>query len=188
MTISCVEILQMNSQLLLWSWKDADCSLVDHLIAKKLILPTSSLRRTGGSGRNVSKISFFAIKLSTREQSASFHNFAVCIILYYIWQLPLHIILAVQLPLGTNTLAAHAPFVKVPWCVITALKKCLSKATADWGFHLRGCMSILSRQAPHWGESPFHPQSPWNTCMVYVVIIWRYWLSAAVLEYQSIRS
>ena len=44
----------MNSQLLLWSWNDADCSLVDNLIAKK------------------GKISFFAIKLSTREQSASF--------------------------------------------------------------------------------------------------------------------
>ena len=26
----------MNSQLLLWSWKVADCSLVDNLIAKKL--------------------------------------------------------------------------------------------------------------------------------------------------------
>ena len=30
----------LNSQLLLWSWKIADCSLVDNLIAKKLILPT----------------------------------------------------------------------------------------------------------------------------------------------------
>ena len=37
------EILQMNSQLLLWSWKVADCSLVDNLIAKKLILPTFRL-------------------------------------------------------------------------------------------------------------------------------------------------
>ena len=34
--------------------------------------PTLAPRRTGASGRNVSKISFFAIKLSTREQSASF--------------------------------------------------------------------------------------------------------------------
>ena len=34
------EILQMNSQLLLWSWKVAECSLVDNLIAKKLILLT----------------------------------------------------------------------------------------------------------------------------------------------------
>ena len=30
----------MNSQLLLWSWRVADCSLVDNLIAEKLILPT----------------------------------------------------------------------------------------------------------------------------------------------------
>ena len=88
------DILQMNSQLLLWSWKDDNCSLVDNLIAKKLILPTFwpdalvllrarvswlsftltlTQRRTGASGQNVSKISFFAIKLSTREQSASFH-------------------------------------------------------------------------------------------------------------------
>ena len=37
-------ILQMNSQLLLWSWKVADCSLVDNLIAKKLILLSSCLR------------------------------------------------------------------------------------------------------------------------------------------------
>ena len=36
--------------------------------------PTLALRRTGASGRNVGKISFFAIKLSTREQSASFHE------------------------------------------------------------------------------------------------------------------
>ena len=33
-----------------------------------------ALRSTGASGRNFSKISFFAIKLSTREQSASFHS------------------------------------------------------------------------------------------------------------------
>ena len=31
---------KMNSQLLLWSWKVTECSLVDNLIAKKLILPT----------------------------------------------------------------------------------------------------------------------------------------------------
>ena len=30
----------MNSQLLLWSWNVADCSLVHNLIAKKLMLPT----------------------------------------------------------------------------------------------------------------------------------------------------
>ena len=47
-------ILQMNSQLLLWSWKVAECSLVDNLIAKKLILPMFRpdapvlLRATGG--------------------------------------------------------------------------------------------------------------------------------------------
>ena len=35
-----VKFLQTNSQLLLWSWKAADCSPVDNLIAKKLILPT----------------------------------------------------------------------------------------------------------------------------------------------------
>ena len=35
-----ISVLQMNSQLLLWSWKVAECSLVDNLIAKKLILPT----------------------------------------------------------------------------------------------------------------------------------------------------
>ena len=28
----------------------------------------------GASGRNIGKISFFAIKLSTREQSATFHD------------------------------------------------------------------------------------------------------------------
>ena len=33
----------MNSQLLLWSWKFADYSLVDNLIAKKLILPMFQL-------------------------------------------------------------------------------------------------------------------------------------------------
>ena len=33
-----------------------------------------ALRRTGAPGWNVSKISFFPIKLSTREQSASFHD------------------------------------------------------------------------------------------------------------------
>ena len=38
-----VEILQMNSQLLLWSWKVAECSLIDNLIAKKLILATFRL-------------------------------------------------------------------------------------------------------------------------------------------------
>ena len=63
--------------------KDAECSLVDNLIAEKLILPTfwpdapvlrarGGLGRTGASGRNVGKISFSAIKLSTREHSASF--------------------------------------------------------------------------------------------------------------------
>ena len=35
---------------------------------------TRALRRTGASGRNVGKISFLAIKLSTREQSATFHD------------------------------------------------------------------------------------------------------------------
>ena len=35
------DALQMNSQLLLWPWKVAECSLVDNLIAKKLnTLPT----------------------------------------------------------------------------------------------------------------------------------------------------
>ena len=43
--------------------KDAECSLVDETLA---------LRRTGASSQNVSKISFSAIKLSTREHSASF--------------------------------------------------------------------------------------------------------------------
>ena len=33
-----------------------------------------ALRRTGASGQNVGKISFFAIKLSTGEQSATFHD------------------------------------------------------------------------------------------------------------------
>ena len=37
-------------------------------------LPDCWIARTGASGRNVGKISFFAIKLSTREQSASFHD------------------------------------------------------------------------------------------------------------------
>ena len=35
---------------------------------------TLALRRTGASGQNVGKISFFAIKLSTREHSATFHD------------------------------------------------------------------------------------------------------------------
>ena len=35
---------------------------------------TLALRRTGASSQNVGKISFFAIKLSTREQSATFHD------------------------------------------------------------------------------------------------------------------
>ena len=61
--------------------KDVECSLVDNLIAEKLILPMFRpdapvlLRarvRTGASGRNVGKISFSAIKLSTREHSTSF--------------------------------------------------------------------------------------------------------------------
>ena len=33
-----------------------------------------ALRRTGTSSRNIGKINFFAIKLSTREQSATFHD------------------------------------------------------------------------------------------------------------------
>ena len=52
-------------QSLLWSWKATEYSLVDKL---------DSTRRTGASGGNVGKISFFAIKLSTREHSATFHD------------------------------------------------------------------------------------------------------------------
>ena len=40
------------------------------MIAKKLILPINE--RTGASSRIIGKVSFFAIKLSTREQSATF--------------------------------------------------------------------------------------------------------------------
>ena len=35
---------------------------------------TLALRRTGASGQNIGKISFFAVKLSTREQSATFQG------------------------------------------------------------------------------------------------------------------
>ena len=45
------------------------------LDSKETYLADVSTGGTGASGRNVSKISFFAIKLSTREQSASLHEF-----------------------------------------------------------------------------------------------------------------
>ena len=38
----------------------------------QVLIRSAGERRTGASGRNVGKVRFFAIKLSTREQSASF--------------------------------------------------------------------------------------------------------------------
>ena len=66
--------------------KDADCSLVDNLIGKKLILSTFrpdapvlltlALKRTGASGQNFGKISFFAIKLSTIKRTVSIFSWS----------------------------------------------------------------------------------------------------------------
>ena len=64
-------VSSIPQQLILLSWKVADCSLVDNLIAKKLILPTFQPDAPVLWG-NVCMISFFAIKLSTREQSATY--------------------------------------------------------------------------------------------------------------------
>ena len=48
-----------------------------HVISNSIMMVSymyMCMRWTGASSRNVGKISFFAIKLSTREQSATFHE------------------------------------------------------------------------------------------------------------------
>ena len=91
MRLPSLSTLLYKSTRLPCDYNTADRSLVDKLIAKKLILPSFqpdapvplrarvsspplALRRTRASGRNVGKISFFTIKLSTREHSATFHD------------------------------------------------------------------------------------------------------------------